>query len=166
MGKRPCINECEPTWIKHLTLCSQVCSTGDKVAFLKGFYLQVSLRTAPTAPWCDEMQEKDSRFNNLAGCVCHVVRLYSQLLGSLHLWLPAIIKTSCVLTWVVQHILCFPCCPKIIVYMLHVFWNEGKWNVFTSMTMFAVSVSLIDKALKLNMGRTAGVKRPCLLCVS
>lgn len=25
---------------------------------------------APTAPWCDEMQEKDSRFNNLTGLVC------------------------------------------------------------------------------------------------
>lgn len=32
-----------------------------------------------TAPWYDEKQAKDSRFNNLAARVCCVVRLYSKL---------------------------------------------------------------------------------------
>ncbi len=39
-------------------------------------------------------RKKDSGFNNLTGCVCCEVRLYSKLLGSHHLWLAAVINSS------------------------------------------------------------------------
>lgn len=55
------------------------------LSFLNSSYPPASSRVYPHSSLAGEMQEKDSRFNNLTGCVFCVVRLYSKLLGSHHL---------------------------------------------------------------------------------
>lgn len=92
------------------------CFSHKHQVLLNSFYLLAFSGDCPHRhrhrTWCDEMQEKDSRLNNLAARVC-VVRLYSHVLSSHHLWLAARLYSSlklpeyCLFTWVW---LCCPCC--------------------------------------------------------